>query len=87
MVFQHGAEIENGSPEHLLADSHVRDHPGGKAPLPDRLSAALALPSAAGEIYVPDKDATKGSCNVYPWGSTTDWTYQVVVPTRRYCSR
>jgi hypothetical protein len=44
----------------------------------------LAAPSqvslpAQGNIYIPDSNTTTGSTNVYPFGTGTEWRYQILV--------
>ena len=45
------------------------------------LVLGLISTAPAGEIGVPDNNpATGAACNVYPWGSSTEWRYHAVVP-------
>ena len=44
------------------------------------LLGALAAPAAAGEIYIPDNQPTVGTCNVFPWGTSSEWRFQSIVP-------
>jgi hypothetical protein len=44
------------------------------------LVLGLVASAPAGEIHVPDSNATQGTCNVYPWGTSTEWRYHAIVP-------
>ena len=48
--------------------------------------ATLGIPAVAGDIHVPDSNATQGTCNVIPWGTSTEYRYQAVVPTTMMAS-
>ena len=42
--------------------------------------AAVALPAAAQSyVYVPDADATSGTCNFIPFGQSSSWTTETII--------
>ncbi len=48
--------------------------------LPVLVLAAASTLTAQKYIPVPDNLPGQGTCNVYPWGSSTEWRYQALVP-------